>query len=687
MDNPTIDRAAADAALRTTLQRMAGASAEPREGQLEAVAALVVERRRVLVVQATGWGKSAVYWAATAANRAAGHGPTLVVSPLLALMRDQVDAAARAGVRAATINSTNPDEWAGVADGLRRNELDVLLISPERLASTSFTSLLAEVKAAVGLVVIDEAHCISDWGHDFRPDYQRVASVLLNAPGVPVLATTATANGRVTADVAGQLGDDTVVIRGGLARSSLRLDVVPGLTAVERWAWVSEALLRVPGSGIVYALTVSEAERLAGYLASAGHDAVAYTGQQDADTRSAIEGRLQRNEVKAVVATSALGMGYDKADLAFCFHVGSPSSPVSMYQQVGRAGRAIDDAVAVLLPAETDERLWEYFATVGIPDPELAERVLATLADGSRTVPALEQATGARRGRLEALLRVLAVDGAVNRAGQGWESTGARWQFDAEKYATLRASREVEAELMRAYARREVCLMRQLQLALDDPSPQPCGRCGVCVGEPVVPGAEPTPERIAEVRQWMRGSVNLIEPRKLWPGGVQGWKGKIVGADVGRAIAFADDPAWPEVIAEVARHTAGEGSLAGALRALGQWRHDWQERPTLVVPLPTAGGGRYATELAEAIGAAGKLPVAHALVWAGDRVGTDLASAPMVRELTERLAVGDGSAIDGAVVLLVTDEYRTGWTTTTAAALLRASGARRVLPLVAHQRP
>ena len=676
----------ATATLDRVLTMMAGPAAVARDGQADAVVELVVERGRCLVVQATGWGKSAVYWAATAANRAAGHGPTLVVSPLLALMRDQIDAAARAGVVAASINSTNHDDWADVYARMRAGTVDVILISPERLASPSFAAELDQLAATVGLLVIDEAHCVSDWGHDFRPDYQRIAGVLLNTPDVPVLATTATANARVTADVAGQLGDRTRVIRGSLARSSLRLDSVPGLGALERWAWVSGALRELPGSGIVYVLTVAEANRLADFLVAAGHDAVSYTGQHDVDTRAAVERRLQANDVKVVVATSALGMGYDKADLAFCIHVGSPSSPVAMYQQVGRAGRAIDDAVAVLLPAETDERLWEYFATVGVPDPGLAAEILALLARGPSTVPALEAASGARRGRIEALLRVLAVDGAVTRAAPGWATTGRPWRFDTEKYATLRAARDSEAELMRAYARKEACLMQQLQHALDDPDPAPCGRCGFCTGRPVIGNGRPDPADVDAARHWMRGSTNVVEARKMWPSGLADRRGRIHGADQGRAIAFADDPAWPGVVAEVRAGHAGPDSLEGALRVLGQWRREWPARPTMIVALAGPDGGAYARELAEGIGAAGKLPVVDALRWAGGPATSDGSSGARVAQLTTRLTLADGAAVSGTV-LLVAGSYRTGWTTTTAAALLRDAGAQRVLPLVAHQQP
>ncbi|HET9666035.1 MAG TPA: DEAD/DEAH box helicase, partial [Desertimonas sp.] len=480
----------ADAHLEHTITSMAGDGAVPRPDQCVAVRALVDDRARVLVVQATGWGKSAVYWAATRALRAAGEGYAIVVSPLLALMRDQIAAAGRAGLVAATVNSTNVEDWSDVLDGVRGGSVDLLLISPERLANPRFAAQLPALLAGCGLLVIDEAHCVSDWGFDFRPDYQRLTHTLLAlAPGTPVLATTATANARVTADVATQLGDDTVTLRGSLARTSLRLAVVPHLGGVQRAAWVADALGRLPGSGIVYVLTVAETDRVAGLLVDRGYDVAAYSSAVGTAEREALEDRLRRNEIKALVATSALGMGFDKPDLAFCIHVGSPASPVAYYQQVGRAGRALDDAVAVLLPSAGDERVWEYFATSGIPVPEHVDAVLGALAAGASSVPAIESATRLRRGRVEALLKILAVDGVAARGIDGWAATGTRWTYDAAKWAALRRVREAEADLMRHYAAGDGCLMQFLQQALNDPDPTPCGRCSVCTGELPFPGS------------------------------------------------------------------------------------------------------------------------------------------------------------------------------------------------------
>ncbi|HEX3812586.1 MAG TPA: DEAD/DEAH box helicase [Mycobacteriales bacterium] len=677
--------------LARILAEMAGPTAIPRPDQAQAVAALAEERRRVLLVQATGWGKSAVYWAATAALRQAGGGPTLVISPLLALMRDQVDAAARAGLVAATVNSTNIDDWQAIFDELAADKLDLLLVSPERLANPRFEKVALPLLARAGLLVVDEAHCISDWGFDFRPDYQRITSLLLGlTPGTPVLATTATANARVTEDVAHQLGEETLTLRGPLARASLQLAVVPGLSAIERYAWVAQALPGLPGSGIVYCLTVDAAHSLAEFLSAQGHEVAAYTGRTPTEERAAIEDALRHNKLKAVVATSALGMGYDKPDLGFCIHVGSPDSPVAYYQQVGRAGRALDRAVGVLLPAaESDPRIWEYFATATIPDPEAADAVLGRLdsADGPMTVPALESATAVRRGRLEALLKTLRVDGAVQRELDGWVSTGTGWVFDGDKYGRVVAARRAEAASMRGYADGERCLMQVLTDALDDPESGPCGRCSVCTGTLPEPGRTPQTGFIDAARTFLRGRDVEIEPRKMWPGKSSGRSGRIVGASPGRAIAFADDPAWGEVVNELALSDApaSEALQAALVEVLARWAKRWDQRPVCVTPLPGE-RPRRVDSMAAHVGAVGRLPVLPLLERAGPFPADTAAGAARVAQLSEAYRVLDAPIPDGPV-LLVTDRSRTGWSVTVAAAILREAGVPAVLPLVGHKLP
>ncbi len=680
----------ADTHLRRVLAAMAGPAAQPRADQTAAVAALVEQRARVLVVQATGWGKSAVYWAATSALRAQGKGPTLIVSPLLALMRDQVDAAARAGLRAATVNSTNLAAWDAVFDDIAADRLDVLLVSPERLGNAGFARRLPGLLAATGLVVIDEAHCISDWGFDFRPDYQRLSKTLLGiAEGTPVLATTATANSRVTLDIARQLGPQALTFRGSLARSSLRLGVVPGLNALQRSAWVADALDLFAGSGIVYALTVAETERLAGFLRSCGFEVAAYHGGLDTEPRQRIEDALRRNALKAVVATSALGMGYDKPDLAFCIHVGSPASPVAYYQQVGRAGRALDQAVAVLLPAETDEQIWAYFATAGVPDEDRVGRIIGALTQRPQTLVELENATAIRRGRLEGLLKILAVEEVVRREGSDWALTGTPWTFDAERWQALAQVREREAGLMRAFAAGRGCLMRFLQEALDDPEPADCGRCSVCTGRLPGPGARPGAPRVEAARVFARGQDVVIEPRKLWPAG-SARKGRIVGCDEGRALAFADDPGWSELLGPLFAAPDGPAPpavLDGVVAVLARWRRHWGERPVAVVAMPSALHPQLVDSVVAHVAAVGRLPRVDALRLVGPTPGGDMASGAKVAALQKALVLRPDAVLPAGPLLLIDARCRSAWTMTVAAALLREAGAGAVLPLVLHRLP
>ena len=683
--------ALADRAMGEVVISMAGAEAVPRDDQLAAVRALVAGSKRVLVVQATGWGKSAVYWAATKALRSLGHGTTLVVSPLLALMRDQVQAAKTAGLTAETINSTNADDWEVAMGRVAAGKVDVLLVSPERLGNLKFAQRMAPVLESAGLIVIDEAHCISDWGFDFRPDYQRLARVLAAAPATPVLATTATANQRVSDDVAAQLGDGTVVLRGSLARSSLSLSVVPGLSALERYAWVDEALTMFVGSGIIYVPTVAETTQLSGFLKSRGHRTAAYSGQLESDDREAIEGQLKRNELKAAVATSALGMGYDKPDLSFCIHVGSPNSPVAYYQQVGRAGRAIESAMAVLLPAETDERLWEYFATASIPDPEAITTVLATLEElGSLTISALEMATKLRRGRLEALLRVLLVDNAVTKFGAQWGLGEGKYVYDYDKWTALKAVRAREADLMRQFASGSGCLMEFLQVALDDPNPVACGACSVCTHRLPGPGSIVDSDRVRAAEIFLRGEDVIIEPRKLWPSGLSsGRKGSISSFEVGRALCFADSAGW----AIASKAVSGpdlpldDEVIQGMIAVLSRWKDKWEERPVAVIPMPSRHHNRLIGNLASRIAVVGKLELIDALEVGGPRPPEDVASGPRVEALFESMKLREGAKLPNGPLLLVDDFYRTGWTMTVAASLLRSAGASSVLPLVVHQRP
>ncbi len=483
-----------------------------------------------------------------------------------------------------------------------------------------------------------------------------------------------------------------MTFRGTLARTSLTLSVVPGLSPLQRYAWIADALEQLPGSGIVYVLTVAEAERLTAFLRSCGHAVDAYSGQTDADTRLQVEERLRHNQVKAVVATSALGMGYDKPDLGFCVHAGSPSTPVAYYQQVGRAGRAVAHAEGVLLPSDADERIWDYFATASIPDAATAGKVLQSLGSDGRSLLEIEADTGVRRGRLEALLKILAVEGVVDKDGSAWRATGVPYEHDTAKWTVLAQVRQQEAGIMRQYAHGQGCLMAYLQTALDDPSPAPCGRCSVCTGHLPFPGLSPSADKLIAARDFLRGMDVDIEPRKRWPGGV-GRKGAIRGFDAGRAVAFADDPGWVAELQALRQATSGAGHgevppelLAGAVATLGRWAQNWPARPVCVVPLPMPNMAAN-RQLAAHIAQKGRLPLNDVFSWQGGPAPDDSASTPVVAHLESAIRLAADAALPAGPVLLVSTQVRTRWAATVAAALLREQGALQVLVLALHLQP
>lgn len=674
--------------------------AEFHDGQFEAIEALVEGRRRALVVQRTGWGKSAVYFVATLLLRRRGGGPTVLVSPLLALMRDQIAAAERAGVRAVAINSTNPHEWGEVLAGLDRDEVDVLLVSPERLNNPSFRDeQLPALVRRIGMLVVDEAHCISDWGHDFRPDYRRLRELIAQMPAeVPVLATTATANSRVVADVAEQLGggasdahgdDGVLTIRGPLARTSLRLGVLRLPDSASRLAWLVGHLDELPGSGIIYTLTVAAANDTARLLRERGHEVRAYTGQTDPDERAESEGMLKRNEVKALVATSALGMGFDKPDLGFVLHLGAPSSPVAYYQQVGRAGRATESADVLLLPGVEDREIWHYFATASMPDRERAERVIAALSDAPVSTPALEAMVDLRRTPLELLLKVLDVDGAVRRVQGGWVATGEPWVYDEERYRRIAAERVAEQQHMIEYENTDGCRMEFLQRSLDDATAAPCGRCDNCAGVwyPTAIGAEAT----ATAAKALDRVGVPIEPRRAWPTGADRLgvpvKGRISPAEQageGRALARLTDLGWGGTLREVFAAGAADAPvspqlLAACVRVLADW--GWNERPVAVVAMPSRSKPLLVDSLARGLAEVGRLPYLGALepVDGGPSGQPGGNSAFRLAGVWGRFTAA-GLDVPAGPVLLVDDLADSRWTLTIAARELRLAGAAEVLP-------
>jgi ATP-dependent DNA helicase RecQ len=707
-----MDRTAMRAEAERVLRALAGEGARLREDQWQAIEALVAERRRCLVVQRTGWGKSAVYFVATVLLRAQGAGPTVIVSPLLALMRNQVAAAERAGIRARTINSANLHEWEEVQAEIATGAVDVLLISPERLNNPSFRDeVLPRLAATVGLLVVDEAHSVSDWGHDFRPDYRRLRDLIgALAPGLPVLATTATANARVTADVAEQLGtgsESALVLRGPLDRESLRLSVLALPDAASRLGWLAEHLPELPGSGIIYTLTVAAAAETADFLRSRGYEVASYTGRTEDEERQQGERDLLDNKIKALVATSALGMGFDKPDLGFVVHLGAPSSPIAYYQQVGRAGRGVERAEVVLLPGAEDKEIWRYFTSLAFPPQATVERVLEALGGAGKPLStmALEPLVDLKRSRLELLLKVLDADGAVRRVQGGWVSTGQPWFYDAERYTRITAAREAEQRAMLEYATTSGCRMEFLRRQLDDPEASACGRCDNCTGErrsAMVAANVVDAAGSHAKRAWV-----TVEPRRQWPSGMQAvgvqLRGKIPAGEQaadGRALARLTDLGWGSAL----RDLLGTGvpdqpvrpQLLGAMvNVLKEWAAGdgsdtgWSGagRPVGIVTIASRTRPRLVASLAEGIAEIGRLPIAGAVQRVRDEGRTGPSnSAWRLRSVHDAFALGpelvEWLADCPGPVLLVDDLVDSGWTMTVVARQLRQAGAPAVLPLV-----
>jgi ATP-dependent DNA helicase RecQ len=577
-------------ALQLLRRALADDTATFRDGQWQAISALVQRKARLLVVQRTGWGKSLVYFLATRFLRDRRAGCTILISPLLSLMRNQIVAAGRIGVRAETINSTNEAEWRRIEASLQRDEIDVLLISPERLANDDFvTRCLLPVANRVGLFVVDEAHCISDWGHDFRPNYRRIVRIMRALPRTfPVLATTATANDRVVKDIVEQLGPNLEVQRGPLTRASLSLQNINLRSQAERMAWLANILPGLPGSGIVYTLTVPDSKRLAHWLQSQGIDAEPYYGAMETNEREGLENRLLNNEIKVLVATVALGMGFDKPDLGFVIHYQRPASVVHYYQQVGRAGRAVDNAYGILLNGEEDDAIADYFIRSAFPTPQDAELLLRTMRANNvaLTIPKVQERVNLAKGKIEKILEFLLLESPapIQKTAAGYVLNPVRWQMPVDRIERITNLRRGELGRMQVYMGSQDCLMQFLAEELNDPDARPCGKCVNCVGR-LLP--EDYPAALAQAAvEFLDRQENTIQPRKRWPAGLTNREmhGAIPAAQQaqeGRALCRWGDPGFGTLVRRGKQHEHhfDEQLIEAAARLI---RDRW--RP---VPAPT----------------------------------------------------------------------------------------------------
>jgi ATP-dependent DNA helicase RecQ len=657
------------------------------EGQEDAIRHVVEGRSRLLVVQKTGWGKSFVYFIATKLLREAGAGPALLVSPLLALMRNQIAAAERMGARAVTINSDNQDEWTNVEAAIQRNDVDILLISPERLANERFRQeVLAAIAGRISLLVIDEAHCISDWGHDFRPHYRLLERIVRGLPAnLRLLATTATANNRVMADLQRVLGPNLEVSRGALNRPSLLLQTRRLPSQAERLAWLAAQVTALPGHGIIYTLTVRDAVQVAEWLRSRGLNVGAYTSE--AENRAELEQALLDNRVKALVATTALGMGFDKPDLSFVIHYQKPGSVVAYYQQVGRAGRALDAAYGVLLSGSEESEINDYFIESAFPTRTEVGRVLEALeaAPEGLSVPALLGRVNLSKGRIEKTLSLLSLESPspITKQGVRWQLTAAPlgeafWQR-AERLTALRRD---EQRQMEDYVRLTSGHMEFLIRALDgDPG---------SIGPPALPPLPTTadPALIREAVAFLRRTSLPIEPRKRWPDGglpLDGLKGNISPghqAQPGKALCIWRDAGWGG-LAWQGKHRDrrfADELVEACARLVREW--DPQPAPAWVTCVPSLRYPDLVPDLARRLAAALQRPFYKVLEKIEERPEqrTMANSAQQARNLDGAYKIC-AEPLPAGPVLLVDDLVDSRWTLTLAAWLLRSKGSGEVFPL------
>ncbi|MGI0481697.1 RecQ family ATP-dependent DNA helicase [Geminocystis sp. CENA526] len=669
-------------------------NAQFREGQWEAITKLIKTKSRLLVVQRTGWGKSLVYFLSTKLLRNQGAGVTLLISPLLALMRNQIEAAQRMGVKATTINSTNFDEWKKIEQKLLADEIDILLISPERLANEEFrNNILIPLSRKIGLFVVDEAHCISDWGHDFRPDYRRIVRILQALPPtIPILATTATANNRVIDDIKAQLGSSLEIIRGNLTRKSLQLQNFQLHNPAERMAWLAENLPKIKGSGIIYTLTVRDAENVANWLVSQNINAQYYHSQLENNVRETLENQLLNNEIKALVATTALGMGFDKPDLAFVIHYQRPSSVVHYYQQVGRAGRAVSQAYGILLGGEEDDEIANFFIENAFPPIAHTQLVLDTLNQASNglSVYELQEKINLSHGKIDKVLKLLTLDSPspITKQGSKWYATPVNYYIDTQKIELLKQIRYQEQKQMQDYMNSQSCLMFFLASALDDQNPSFCGKCSLCLNQDLLP-INYSPLLLSEALKYLRRTDYKIEPRKRWAlAGAfpqYGFSGNIktdLQAEEGRALCLWGDAGWGSLVKDGKYKTGyfDEQLVDATVEMIKRWQP--KPLPGWITCVPSLKRTELVPNFAQRV--ADKLGIPFLPVVSKVKQNppqkTMNNSYQQARNL-DGVFVIDQDKIRNDAVFLIDDFIDSGWTFTVVSALLRKNGSGQVFPL------
>ena len=674
------------------LQQSLGPDAEFRPYQWEAIRRLVIEKKRLLLVQRTGWGKSTVYFIATKLLREHGDGPTLIISPLLALMRNQIqDAEVQLDLEAWTINSSNKVEWSEAKNAVVNGSCDLLLISPERLANPEFQDeVLAEMNEQFGMLVVDEAHCISDWGHDFRPDYRRIKHILQQLPDhIPVAATTATANDRVVEDVVNQV-PSLQTIRGDLVRDSLRIQVNNIGSRARRLAWLAENIPTLPSSGIVYCLTTKEVETVSEWLNKRGLNFEPYHGRLDGDRRNELEDQLMENEVDGLVATNALGMGFNKPDLGWVIHFQRPPNLIRYYQEIGRAGRGLDESIAVLLSGGEDDKIAALFIEQAFPTPEEFEIVLSALEASEEPLYKYQllMRVNISWKALSQCLNMLRVDNAVLRVNDGFVRTSTDWSYDYNRFKEVTQQRWEELDRIKNFVQTNGCLTRYIDDELDGNLEHDCGQCANC-SETILP-AEVQDKKLIQfaLEHYQADSWEEISPRKVLP--KEGGHSKIEEnrlMEPGRVLSVYGDPGYGALVSKQ-RDGGDRYSQELIDAALIHIETEWMPSPapTWVTMCPAGNDIEQVHNMAKRIAAGLGLAFIPSMVKVKEvRPQYELANSYQKRWNVENAFEATNEVRDEPV-LLINDTVGSRWTFTEASMTLLDAGSGPVFPFALAER-
>ena len=670
------------------LKKYYGEAAEFREGQEEAIKS-VLDGKRTLVVQKTGWGKSLVYFLATKIIRKETNKITLIISPLLALMNNQIESAGKLGLNVKTLNSENEEEWDSIIKEINNNAVDALIISPERLANDDFKKMLTtNLTANIGLFVVDEAHCISDWGHDFRPDYRRIVDIVrLLPPNVPVLATTATANNRVIDDIKEQLGKEIIISRGSLIRKSLAVQVIKLSSKEERLAWLANNINQIPGTGIIYCLTVNDCKLVEKWLKENGITCESYYAAVDKEKKPEIIEKFMNNQIKVLVATVAFGMGFDKRDISFVIHFQKPGNIVAYYQQIGRAGRAIDKAYAILFCGSEDDEINNYFIDSAFPTERTMDEVINLLSQNPGLKMAdFEKNMNMKRSQIEKCIKYLLVNGDIykDKEDSKYYKALREWKPDLKKSEEITAIRKNELKQMNEFTNISGCYMKYIADALDDTEAEACGCCSNCMKQNIF-DVTVSLEDVEKAQLFIKQDFNVIEPRKRWPGTVKIADKSTIPADrmceQGRVLSNYGDAGWGKHVAEC-KYKIGafdEQLINASVKLLKEFvvvnDIEWVtnvpslRRPELVK--------NFAMKTADKLG----LPYADSIVKKIDsRCQKEWNTSYFQYKNANDSFEVSKSSVRGGNVLLIDDMVDSGWTFTVCGYKLRDNGCGKVYP-------